>query len=233
MKPYHIAIIPDGNRRWAREHKITRERGYDIGISNIENVLRWCKKYKIRMLSMWGFSMENFSRNRGEIESLFGLFKGRLAEILRRSNTHSKYRDKVRVRFIGRRELFPKKLQDGMAQLERLTQKNKPYSLNLFLGYGGRQEIIDAAKKFAQEFASGRASALDEKKFSGYLYTSGIPDPDLIIRTSNEHRTSGLMPFQAAYSELIFCKKLWPDFSESDFQEALEEYARRKRRFGK
>ncbi len=233
MKPRHIAIIPDGNRRWARAHAISRVKGYETGISNIENALKWCRKYKIRTLSMWGFSNENFSRSRSEILQLFGLFKSRLSEILRRSNTRSKYRGKVRIRFIGRRERFPKNLQDGMGRLERQTEKNKPYSLNLFLGYGGRQEIVDAAQRFASDFAQGKIGKLDEKKFAPYLYTKGMPDPDLVIRTSGESRTSGLMPYQAAYSELYFSRKLWPDFSEADFKEALIEYARRKRRFGR
>lgn len=227
-KPSHIAIIPDGNRRWGELHGISRQDAYAIGIRKIGDVAKWCRNNGIRMLTMWGFSSENFERDSGEIEGLFELFKKNLMEIL---TTGGKEKQQIRVRFLGRIEKFPKAVQELMKTVEQETAKNSEYQLNLLLSYGGRDEIIDAVREMIK--SGKRAEEIDEETISENIYTHGLPDPDLVIRTSGEQRLSGLMPWQTVYSELYFCKKLWPDFSKEDFLEALSDYSKRRRRFGK
>jgi len=223
MKPKHIAIIPDGNRRWAKKRGLTPVQGHDRGIDNMGNVLKWCRKYGIRELTMWGFSTENFLRDRDEVNGLISLFKKKLSEGLQED--YKKYR--VRVRFLGRISSFPQDVQEKMRQVEKETEKFSKYNLNLMLAYGGRNEILDAVNR---ALAQGKRK-LDEKSFSSLLYLPA--SPDLVIRTSGEIRTSGFLPWQSAYSEFHFSKKLWPDFHESDFRRALADYAKRKRKYGK
>jgi len=225
VKPKHIAIIPDGNRRWAKKHRISIPAAYERGIGNIANVLKWCRKNRIRTLTMWGFSTENFRRDRHEVEGLFRLFDKKLSEGLKKD--YKKYG--VRVRFLGRISSLPAEVQKKMRKAEEETAANKKYSLNLLLAYGGRNEILDAVNLAL----SKRLRRVDEASFSSLLYTAGIPDPDLIIRTSGEMRLSGFLPWQSAYSEFYFSKKLWPDFDEREFKRALEEFSRRRRKYGR
>jgi undecaprenyl diphosphate synthase len=224
--PRHLAIIPDGNRRWAKKKGISVKEGYITGIRKIGDVLKWCKAADIRMLTMWGFSTDNFKRDEKEIKELFGLFRENLKKALD-SDEKNKY--EVRVRFFGRIHLFPKEIQDMLGKAEKISEKNEAYQLNLLLSYGGKEEIVDAVNKIISE----KIEKVDEETISNHLYTVDIPDPDLIIRTSGEQRLSGLMPWQSTYSELYFCEKLWPDFSENDFKDALKRYEDRGRRFGK
>jgi undecaprenyl diphosphate synthase len=224
--PNHIAFIPDGNRRWAAQKGIDRKEGYRIGIEHIGDVLRWCKEADVKMVSMWGFSTDNFRRDEEEIRGLFDLFKTRLLEGLQ---TKEEGRDKVKVQFLGRKHLFPKDIFSLFKKIEEKTKDNGPYQLNLLLSYGGREEIVDAINAMISE----GVKEVDEQAVSDHLYTKGLPDPDLIIRTSGEQRLSGLMPWQTCYSEFFFCKKLWPDFSKEDFDEALTDYEKRKRKYGK
>jgi len=225
MRPKHVAIIPDGNRRWAKKHGITLLESYDKGIAHIANVLKWCRKYRVRELTMWGFSMENFLRDRKEVSQLFKLFNQKLSEGMR--HDYEKY--KVRVRFMGRIDELPREVSEKMRQVERDTAKHKNYRLNLMLAYGGRREILDAVNRALSQ----RMGRVDEKSFANLLYTSGASEPDLVIRTSGEVRTSGFLPWQSAYSEYHFSRKLWPDFSERDFKRALDDYSRRRRKYGK
>lgn len=230
--PNHIAIIPDGNRRWARKRGVSLVKGYDTGIRKIGDVLKWCKEYGVRALTMWGFSTDNAKRNPEEINRLFGLFRKYLMEVIeesRKKGEAEKRKYDVRVRFLGRRELFPKEMRDAMGRIEGMTKDNKTYSLNLLLGYGGREEIVDAVNAILKE----GAREVDEGKLGAHMYSAGIPDPDLVIRTSGEQRLSGLLPWQTVYSEFYFSKKLWPEFTKKDFAAALREYDRRTRRFGK
>ncbi len=230
--PRHIAIIPDGNRRWAKKRGMSLAEGYDKGIRKIGDVLKWCKASGVHTLSMWGFSTDNAKRNPEEIRKLFGLFKKYLYEIIEESRKKGGGGNKtydVRVRFLGRRELFPAEIREAMGRIEDYTKDNKTYRLNLLLGYGGREEIVDAVNALIRE----GARSVDEEAISRHLYTAGMEDPDLVIRTSGEQRLSGLLPWQATYSELYFSRKLWPDFSRKDFLEAVNTYERRKRRFGK
>ncbi|MBM3229404.1 di-trans,poly-cis-decaprenylcistransferase [Candidatus Parvarchaeota archaeon] len=227
----HLAIIPDGNRRWAMRHGIGKKEGYELGIRKIGYVLKWCKQLDIRMVSMWGFSTENFLRDSAEVSMLFGIFSSKLETAIRRAAENEKYQ--VRVRFIGRPDYFPKDIREKIGKLEQVSSKYSKYQLNLFFGYGGRHEILDAVEKAIANAKKTGKRKLAEKEFEKLLYTSGLPDPELIIRTSGEQRLSGFMPWQAAYSELYFSKKLWPDFSKADFVRAVKWFENRGRRFGK
>jgi undecaprenyl diphosphate synthase len=224
--PRHIAIIPDGNRRWSTEKGLTKKEGYATGIRKIGDVLKWCKEADVPMLTMWGFSTDNFSRDNEEISTLFSLFKENLQKAIS-SDEKNKY--DLRVRFFGRIHKFPKEIQQMIRKAEELTKNNSEYHLNLLLSYGGREEIVDAVNSIINE----GISYVDEDIFSKHLYTAGLPDPDFVIRTSGEQRLSGLMPWQTCYSEFYFAESLWPDFSKEEFQNAISEFSRRKRRFGK
>ena len=223
MRPKHIAIIPDGNRRWAKKRGMPLPAAYDKGINHISDVLKWCRKYRIRTLTMWGFSTENFTRDRDEVKNLFSLFNEKLSEGLKRD--YKKYG--VRVRFLGQLSSLPKEVREKMRKAEEDTADNGKYTLNLMLAYGGRREILEAVKKAVER----GMRKIDEKSFASLL--SLQDSPDLIIRTSGEMRMSGFLPWQGAYSEYYFSKKLWPDFSESEFRRALDDYSRRKRKFGR
>jgi undecaprenyl diphosphate synthase len=224
--PKHIAVIPDGNRRWSDEKGLSRQEGYRIGIEHIGDVLKWCKAAGVEIVTMWGFSTDNFKRDREEIQGLFELFKKNLLEGL---STRDEEGKTIRVRFLGRRHLFPKDIAALFDKIEEKTKDRGPYQLNLLLSYGGREEIVDAVNEI---IAEGKKE-VDERTISEHLYTRGMPDPDLVIRTSGEQRLSGLMPWQSCYSEFYFSEKLWPDFSREDFEKALETYAKRKRRYGR
>lgn len=226
--PRHIAIVPDGNRRWGEIHGVSREKAYDTGIDKIRDVVGWCRDEGVTTLTMWGFSTDNFKRDSAEVEKLFGLFHSKLQGLFK--DAEGKKEEDVRIRFLGRTRLFPERIRKMFAEAEKRSAGKTKYSLNFLLAYGGREEIVDAVNEL---LASG-VKKVDEAGFSRHLYTRGeIPDPDLVIRTSGEQRLSGLMPWQTTYSELYFSKKLWPDFNQDDFREALEWYGQRKRKFGK
>ncbi len=227
--PKHIAIIPDGNRRWAEQKGMGRKEGYAIGIQKIGDVLKWCKEKDVRMITMWGFSTDNFKRNPEEVRSLFELFKENLKKGIDKANEGVEAKDQVTIRFFGKLEMLPQDIQQMIKKAEELSAKKGKYQLNLLLSYGGREELVDAVNAIIRE----GTKEVKEQTLSDHLYTKGLPDPDLVIRTSGEQRLSGLMPWQTCYSEFYFSEKLWPDFSKEDLEDALEEFARRKRRYGK
>jgi tritrans,polycis-undecaprenyl-diphosphate synthase [geranylgeranyl-diphosphate specific] len=225
----HLAFIPDGNRRWARRHHLPVLKGHERGIERMGDVLKWCRSFRIRMVSFWAFSTENLRRSKREVKGLFKAFDERLQKVIKEGN-FAKYG--VRMRFIGDRSIFPSNVQAGMHKVEEETKSNSKYFVNLFVGYGGRAEIVHMARKIAQDF-SKNPQKINEKAISDRLWTAGLPDPDLIIRTSGEQRLSGFMPFQSTYSELYFCKKLWPDISKKDIKAALDDFRKRQRRWGR
>lgn len=227
--PRHLAIIPDGNRRWAKQHGLPIIEGHRIGIDKLRDVLEWCRKLDIKMVTLWGFSMENFDRDKDEVKLLMKLFEKKIEEVSR----EDVHKHKIRVRIFGRRELLTPKVRESVEKFEKDTEKYSNYYVNILLAYGGKQEIVDACNSILKDFQKGKLKSVDEEIFARHLYTKELPDPDLVIRTSGEQRLSGLMPWQTAYSELYFCPKLWPDFTEQDLLAALEDYERRKRRFGK
>ncbi|MDE1798550.1 MAG: di-trans,poly-cis-decaprenylcistransferase [Candidatus Micrarchaeota archaeon] len=225
----HLAIIPDGNRRWAKKHGVPALAGHERGIQLMGEALKWCRANKIRMVSFWAFSTENLKRDKKEVEGLFRAFSTRLQKVIEEGD-FAEYG--VRMRFVGDKSIFPWEVRQGMARVERETASNRKYFVNLFVGYGGRPELVRAARELAKKYAHN-PNAINEKAFAAALWTSGLPDPDLIIRTSGEQRLSGFLPFQSAYSEYYFSKKLWPEFKQSDLKAAIKEFKARKRRWGK
>jgi undecaprenyl diphosphate synthase len=223
--PNHVVIIPDGNRRWAKQNNVPLELAYDRGIRKLGDVVKWADEAGVKILTFWGFSTENAKRGEKELNILFSLFERYLKRAL-----EERVRENVRVDFFGRLYLFPKSIRDMMEKIKQKYSNVEGEKRLIFLmGYGGRQEIVDAVNLILKR----GIKRVDENIFSNHLYTTGVPDPDLLIMTSGEQRLSGCLPWQTVYTELYFCKTLWPDFSKKDFHDALDEYKKRKRRFGK
>ena len=232
-KPEHVAIILDGNRRWASERSLNPSVGHYYGAEKIEDLLRWCLDLDVKSVTLYAFSTENFQRPPEEVEEIMRIVEKKLREVLEDESIHKR---KVRVKAIGRLSLLPKRLQEMIRQVEESTKDYDERFLNVALAYGGRAEIIDATKNIAQKVESGNLAPdeINEQLFEGYLYTAHMPkqDPDLIIRTSGEERLSGFLLWQCAYSELCFLDVNWPDFRRIDLFRAVRTYQRRKRRFG-
>ena len=232
-KPEHIAIILDGNRRWAQDHSMDPNVGHYYGADKTEKVLRWCLDLGVKTITFYAFSTENFSRSPEEVEELMSLFEGKLQEILEDEDIR-KY--KVRVKAIGRINQLPENLQEMITKVEESTKNYDQHFLNLAIAYGGRAEIVDAAKDIAQHIVDGTLSPdeIDEAVFEKHLYTSYLPkqEPDLVIRTSGEERLSGFLLYQSAYSELFFLDVYWPEFRLIDILRAIRTFQKRKRRFG-
>ena len=228
--PKHIAIIMDGNGRWAKEKGLARAIGHRQGVERVKEVVRVAAKLGVKVITFFAFSTENWERPKAEIDLLMRFLNNFLDGEIKKFD-----KDNIRFRVIGRDEPLPKNLQKKLKDAEKKTSGNTGLIVVLALNYGSRQEIVDAAKKFAQEVSEGRnkIDALDEDTLSGYLYTSGLPDPDLLIRTSGEMRISNFLLWQLSYAELYFPKKYWPDFSGRDLEEAIAEFQARERRFGR
>jgi len=233
IKPEHIAIILDGNRRWASEKALNPWFGHEKGAEKVEQLLDWCLKLGVKSTTLYAFSTENFRRPRNEVEEIMRITEGKFQEILTDERIH---RNKIRVKVIGRVSLLPKTLQQFIMNVEKATQDYDEHFLNIALAYGGRAEIVDAAQKIAEKVHEGELSPekIDEQVFERYLYTSHMSkqDPDLIIRTSGEERLSGFLLWQSAYSELCFLDVYWPDFRLIDLLRAVRTFQQRKRRFG-
>ena len=232
-KPEHVAIILDGNRRWASERSLNPWIGHQYGADKIEDLLDWCLDLGVKSITLYAFSTENFKRSPKEVNEIMQIAEEKLRIILEDEKIH---KNKVRVKAIGRLDLLPKKLQKLIGRVEESTKKYDERFLNVALAYGGRAEIVDATKKIARKVESGDLSVkeIDEKLFEEYLYTAHLPkqDPDLIIRTSGEERLSGFLSWQSAYSELCFLDINWPEFRQIELLRAVRTYQRRKRRFG-
>jgi len=223
--PVHIAIIPDGNRRWAKEKGLIGSLGHykSAGPENIKSLIHEAKRQGVKYLSIWGFSTENWKRDKVEINAIFFLLIKNIADFKREAD-----KNKIRFRHIGRKDRLPKKLIDALHNLEQETQNYREFNVQLCLDYGGRDEMVRAVNRILR---SGEKKINEETLFK-HLDTNTLPDPDLIIRTSGEKRTSGLMPFQAAYAELYFTDVHFPDFDARELRKAIEEYKNRQRRFG-
>jgi len=233
FKPEHIAIILDGNRRWAMERALGPWFGHERGAEKVEELLDWCLKLNVKSITLYAFSTENFRRQESEVEEIMSIAEEKLRKILTDERIH---RNRVRVKVIGRVGLLPEGLQKLVMDVERATQDYDGHFLNVAFAYGGRAEIVDAAKKIAEKVQEGELilEKVDEQMFEQYLYTSHMPnqDPDLIIRTSGEERLSGFLLWQSAYSELCFLDVYWPDFRLIDLLRAVRTFQKRKRRFG-
>jgi len=232
-KPEHIAIILDGNRRWASEQSLSPWVGHHFGAGKVEDLLEWCIELNVKSITLYAFSTENFQRSAEEVEQIMRIAEERLRKILTDERIH---KNRIHVKAIGRMGLLPKNLQQLVYDVEGATKGYDKHFLNVALAYGGRAEIVDAAKKIALEIERGelKPDAIDEQVFENHLYTAYLPkqDPDLIIRTSGEERLSGFLLWQSAYSELFFLDVYWPDFRRIDLLRAVRTYQKRKRRFG-
>jgi len=225
--PQHIGIIMDGNRRWAREKGLKPvTKGHEAGVPVLKKVLQWCHNRGVKVLTVWAFSTENKGRSAGEISLLFKLMIKSLKEYIKELNEKG-----VKFMVSGRIEDLPKVFQNELTKAIELTKNNSKGILNIALNYGGRAEIVDAVKNIIKQGL--KAEQVDEQVISDHLYTSELPNPDLIIRTSGEQRLSGFLPWQSVYAELYFCPKYWPDFTTQDLEKALKSFQGRERRFGK
>lgn len=222
--PYHLGIIVDGNRRWAKEKGLPTFEGHRQGLKKMREVIKWCKQRGIKVLTLFVFSTENWKRSKIEVNYLMKLFK----QAFSKKNIKEIDKEGIEIRVIGQREKLEKSLQKAIKNAEELTKSNKEMTLNFALNYGGRAEIVEAIKIIIKKKIS--LEKINEDVVSENLWTS---DLDLIIRTSMEQRISNFLIWQAAYSELYFCKKYWPAFTKKDLDKALKEYNRRQRRFGK
>jgi undecaprenyl diphosphate synthase len=225
----HVAIIMDGNGRWARQRNQPRAFGHRKGVDAVRTAVRAAGKLGIKYLTLFGFSTENWRRPSDEVDALFDLMK-RFVD----ADLEKLHREGVNVRIAGRRQGLSEDLLAIIERAEQRTAGNDKCFLTIAFNYGGRDELVRAARQLAQDVAAGKIDpdAVDEASFSAYLDTKGMPDPDLVIRTSGEHRTSNFLIWQAAYAELVFLDVLWPDFSAQHLEQALTEFASRQRRFG-
>lgn len=232
-KPEHIAIILDGNRRWATERLLDPWVGHHYGAKTIEDLLKWCLDLGVKAITLYAFSTENFKRSSQEVNEIFKIAEEKLREVLTDEQIH---KHEVKVKVIGRLNLLPKNLQKMIRQVEEATKNYDKHFLNVAIAYGGRAEIVDAAREIARKVERGGLTPeeIDEAIFERHLYTAHLPkqDSDLIIRTSGEERLSGFLLWQCAYSELCFLDIYWPEFRRIDLLRAVRTYQRRKRRFG-
>jgi len=225
--PYHIVLFPDGNRRWAKKEKLPTFQGHWHGYLNLKKFARWCQEFGIKVLTAFGFSTENWKRSKEEVNFLMELFEKGLSN---KKDIGDLHKEGVRIRIIGQKEKLRKSLQRVIENVEDLTKRNKKLYLNLAVSYGGQWDILQAVQKIIKDETP--AKKITKDLFEKYLSTAGLPAPDLVIRAGGEKRLSNFLLWQAAYSELYFSKKLWPDFSKDDLCRAIEEYSRRQRRFG-
>ena len=225
--PRHIAVILDGNGRWAKKRGLPRTAGHAVGAETVRKIANYCKDIGIEYLTLYAFSTENWKRPQDEVNTLMDIFERYIMEAI-----DVMKRDGIRMDFFGDLSGLSQELQALIRDAREESSHHDGCQLNLCINYGGRDEILHAVRRYAEAYKAGEAPELTEDYFSSLLYTAGIPDPDLIIRTSGEQRLSNYLPWQGAYSELYFTPVLWPDFTEADMDAAIVEFQRRDRRFG-
>ena len=227
--PEHIAIIKDGNRRWAKQRKLDARLGHKKGAETLENIVKYCNKIGIQYLTVYAFSTENWKRSKEEVGALMLLLQHYLDEFSKRADT-----DNIRIKMLGDREGLSSGLLKSLDNAIERTKDNTGVTFNVAFNYGGRDEIVKSVRKIAERIKEDKIKIEDinEELISNNLYTKGMPDPDLMIRTSGEIRLSNFLPWQLVYSEFYFTEKLWPDFTNADLDEAIKEYNRRNRKFG-
>ena len=231
--PEHVAVILDGNRRWATEREMPPIEGHNYGVRAGEKFLEWCFDLNVKTVTVYVFSNENFGRPEKEVKNTLKLIEEEIVKLLKDKRVHE---NKVRIKALGKIGILPKSLQKNFNEVEEATKNYSNYYLNIAIAYGGRAEIIDATKKIAEEVKEKKMTLeeIDEELFRKYLYTAHLPNPypDLIIRTSGEERLSGFLLWQSAYSELCFLDVFWPDFRKIDLLRAIRTYQKRVRKFG-
>lgn len=227
--PKHIAIIMDGNRRWAREKGLDAKLGHKEGAKTLEKIVRYANKIGLEYITVYAFSTENWKRTKEEVGALMLLLQNYLDDYSKRADTEN-----IKVNVLGDITALPEGMQKSIRKCMERTKDNTGVVFNIAINYGGRDEILKAVKKISLDVKNKLLDIEDikEETISNYLYTAGQPDPDLLIRTSNELRTSNFLPWQITYSEFIFIEKNWPDFKEEDLDEAIETYQKRNRKFG-
>jgi len=232
--PNHVALILDGNRRWAKRHLALPKTGHWKGADAVENLLDWCEEFDIKIVTLYALSAENLDRNDEELEHIYELIRMRLEKLYNDPRIH---RCKMRVKGIGRIELLPDSIKEVLKRLDDVTKNYDNHFLNIALAYGGQYELVDAVKKIGEKIKVGslKIEDIDKKEIESNLYTSHLPQssPDLILRTSGEKRLSGFLMWQSAYSELIFMDIFWPEFRKIDLMRAIRTFQERKRRLGK
>ena len=227
-KPHCIGVILDGNRRWAKKNHKFIFQGHKVGYNKLKELIKWSKEAGIEYLIVYAFSTENWNRKKEEVDYLLNL-----ARFVFGNSKESIRNEKIRVKCVGDIKRLPSDLQKNILETEKISRNYDGITLFVCVSYGGREEIIQAIKKLTEEKEKKEIAKLTEKDFSKYLYTSDMPDPDLIIRTSGEMRLSNFLPWQSVYSELFFVQDYWPDFSKNEFDKILFEYSNRVRRIGK
>ena len=226
--PRHIAIILDGNGRWAKKRALPRTAGHAVGAETFRKIALHCRDIGVDYLTVYAFSTENWKRPEEEVMTIMHLLKKYLHEAI---NTME--RDHIKMKVFGDVAGLPKELQDLVTETNEISRRYEGFQANICLNYGGRAEIVHAAERYAADRLEGKAEGpLTEERFSGYLYSSGIPDPDLLIRPGGEQRISNFLLWQCAYSEFYFTDVLWPDFSAEELDRAVEAFRRRDRRYG-
>lgn len=227
--PTHIGVIMDGNGRWAKRRGLPRSAGHQAGADTLKKIVTECNKMGIKYITVYAFSTENWKRPKDEVDFLMNLLMSYLLDAER-----TLAGENVRIRAIGSRKELSEEMQEQIIKTENFTSKNTGIVMNIALNYGSREELVNATKKLCEKVKLGEITTedIDSDAISSELYTGGQPDPDLIIRTSNEQRLSNFMMWQSSYSELYFTKTLWPDFSISDLYDAILEYQSRDRRYG-
>ena len=227
--PKHIAIIMDGNSRWAKQRGLSTREGHKAGARALENISKFCNKIGIKYLTVYAFSTENWKRSKQEVSALMAILRSEVEAFIR-----DKDKQNIRIKLCGNIDGLSKSLQKLINNAIELTKNNTGLTLNLAFNYGGRPEIVEAVKKIAQKIKNNEIDVKDinEDLISNNLYTAGEPDPDLLIRTSHELRTSNFLPWQLVYTEFYFPEKHWPEFGEEDLLEAIRVYQKRNRRFG-
>ncbi len=227
--PKHIAIIMDGNRRWARNKGLPVALGHKEGAKTLEKIVRYAKNIGIKYITVYAFSTENWKRSEEEVSTLMNLMMNYLESYSKRADSEN-----IKVQILGNRQGLSDKMNDLIEKCMERTKDNTGITFNIALNYGGRDEILGAVKNIAEKIQNNEMKIEDitEQTISDNLYTKGQPDPDLLIRTSGEIRLSNFLPWQLVYSEFVFVDKNWPDFSEKDLDEAIEEYQKRNRKFG-
>jgi tritrans,polycis-undecaprenyl-diphosphate synthase [geranylgeranyl-diphosphate specific] len=230
--PDHVAIIMDGNRRFAMEIGLAMNEGHVKGKDKLEEVMEWCQEMGIKVLTVYAFSTENLQRDEAEVQYLMDLFEESFLKLAEDQRVH---RNHIRVTVLGQRELLPERVIKAIEVVEERTKDYDRYYYNIALAYGSRQEMISAIRRIAHKVKEGDLTVedIDEKMFSSFLYTADFPDPDLVLRTSGEERVSNFLLWQLAYSELYFTDVFWPGFRKVDFLRAIRSYQARQRRFGK
>ena len=227
--PRHIAIILDGNGRWARRRGLPRTAGHAAGSENFRKIATYCKNIGVEYLTVYAFSTENWKRPEDEVRTIMRLLRRYLNEAI-----DTMERDKIRMKIFGDVAGLPQELQELVRKTDEISKRYQGFQANICLNYGGRDEIVHAARRYAEDYAAGRTQGeLSEEQFGGYLYSAGIPDPDLLIRPGGEQRISNFLLWQCAYAEFYFSDVLWPDFGTDELDKAIAAFRQRDRRFGK